>query len=125
MAVIGECDVRRFQITMDDALLMRGLQHFGDLLGNRERLIDGDRPTRDPFVQALAVHEFEHEELRAVGFVDAMNLRDVHMIQRGKDLCFAPEACQAFRIVREGVRQDLQCDFAPELGVAGAVDLAL
>ena len=46
------------------------------------------------------------------------------MIERGKDLRFTCEAREAFRIVRETVRQDFQRDVAPELRVARPVDLA-
>ena len=41
-------DVRGLQIPMDHPGLMRGLQRLGDLLGDRQRLIQGDRPLREP-----------------------------------------------------------------------------
>ena len=46
-AVRAHLDVRRFQIAMDDALLVRGFERFGDLLRDRQRLVDRDRPARD------------------------------------------------------------------------------
>ena len=46
------------------------------------------------------------------------------MIERREDLCFALEARQPVRILREPVGQDLQGDLAAELRIAGAIDLA-
>ena len=42
----------------------------------------------------------------------------------GEDLGFPLEAGQAIRIIREGLRQDLQRDVSVELGIAGAIHLA-
>ena len=36
---------------MNDPLLMRGLQGFGDLLGNRQRFVNGDWPLLDALRQ--------------------------------------------------------------------------
>jgi hypothetical protein len=93
-------DIRRLQIPMNDALLMRGLEGLRDLLGDAERLIDGNRPARDALIQTLAV-EFEHEELRVVGLLEAVDLPDLWMIERREDLGFTTEASHAFGIVGE------------------------
>ena len=37
-------DVRRLQIAVDDPLLVRRLERLGDLPGDRQRLVDGNRP---------------------------------------------------------------------------------
>ena len=83
---------------MDYSLLVSGLQRLRNLLGDAERLIDGDRTTRDPPVQALAVNEFEHEELRPVRLVQPVNLCDVRMVEGSKHLCFAAKAREPFGI---------------------------
>ena len=83
-----------------------------------------DWSARDPFVEALAVDEFEHEELHTVVFVEAVDRTDVRMIERSEDLRFALEAGKALWIVREGVRQNLQRHLATEFGVFRAIDLA-
>ena len=53
--------------------------------------------------------------------LDAVDLRDVRMIERGEHLGFASEPCQPLRIAREGVGEDLQRDDAIELGIARTV----
>jgi hypothetical protein len=81
MAVLGQGDVRGLEVPMDDSFFVRGFECLRDLLSDRERLIDGDRPMCNALVQALTVNELEHEELRAVGFFEAVNLGDVRMIE--------------------------------------------
>jgi len=53
---------------VDDALLMRGLKSFGDLLGNEQRFIDGNRPFRDTVSERLAFDQLHDECAKAVGF---------------------------------------------------------
>ena len=55
---------------------------------------------------------------------EAVDLRDVRVIERGERLRLAVEARQTVGIERELGGQDLQGDVAPELGIAGAVHLA-
>ena len=55
---------------------------------------------------------------------EAVDRRDVGMVEGGEHLRFSAEPCDAITIKREGVRQDLQRDIAIELGVARAIDLA-
>ena len=77
----------------------------------------GIGPSCDAPIQALAVHEFQHEKLLTVGFVQPVDRADVRMIERGQDLRFTTEAGDALGIVGEGVGKELQSDVAPELRV--------
>ena len=49
---------------------------------------------------------------------------NVGVVQRGQDLRFALEACEAFGIVREGIGEDFQRDVASEPGVARPIDFS-
>src|SRR5436190_10426860 len=53
-----------------------------------------------------------------------MNLRDILMVKRGKDLGFTSESSETIRIGSEQRGQDLQRNVATELRIAGAVDLS-
>ena len=81
---------------MDDALLVRSLERFGDLLRDGLGFRDGERPARDDLQQVLALDQFHHEGVdvcRAVRRFDhAVDLRDVRVIQRGERLRFADES---------------------------------
>ena len=110
---------------MDDSSLMRRLQCLGDLLRNRERLIDGDRPLRDPVCQRRPFDQLQDERPRPLGLLDAVDGGDVRVVEAGEDLRLPLEPGETLRIAGEGVRQDLQRDLAVELGVGGLPDLAL
>ena len=47
-AVGPHLDVRGLQIAVDDPLLVRRFERLGDLLRDRQRLVERDRPARDP-----------------------------------------------------------------------------
>ena len=73
--------------------------------------------------QVLALDELHDQRAHAAGFLEAVNVRDVRMIQRGEGLGFAGETRQPIGVVRERVGQDFEGDVAIELRVAGAIDL--
>ena len=77
---------------MDDPLLVRGFERLRDLPRDRQRLVERDRSTRDPLRQIVAVDQFHHERLDAVGVLQPVDGRDVRMIQRREDFRFTLEA---------------------------------
>ena len=123
-AVRPHFDVRGLEIAMNDALLVRRFERLGDLPGDLQPLVDRDWPSRNPLRQVLAFDEFHHQRTGTVGFFETVDVRNVGMIQCREGLRFAREPCQAFRIVRERVRQDFDCDVAIQPGVARAKHFA-
>ena len=65
---------------MDNPLLVRGLQRFGDLRRNGEGLLDRDRPLRDPVGECRALDELHHQPSDAVRLFQAVNGRDVRVV---------------------------------------------
>src|SRR5437763_1964310 len=100
---------------MDDSLLMCSFERLRDLLRDGERLVDGNRSACDAAIETLAVHEFQHEELLAVRFVQPVDRADVRMVEGGEDLRLTPESSEPLGVVRERVRQDLQRNISTEL----------
>jgi hypothetical protein len=84
---------------MDDALLVRGFERFGDLLRDRECVIERDRAAADALRQVLALDQLHHERV----VFDAVDCRDVRMIERRQHLRFAREAREAIGVEREGL----------------------
>ena len=72
----------------------------------------------------FALDELHHERRVPTELLEAVDLRDVWMIQRRQDLRFPSETGQTVGVGRERVRKDLQRDVAIERRVARAVDLA-
>jgi hypothetical protein len=58
------------------------------------------------------------------GLLHPVERRDVRMIEGSEHLRFALESRDAIRIERERFRQHLDGDFAAELRIARAIDLA-
>ena len=123
-AVSPDLDVRGLQITMNDALFVSGLQCFSDLPRDGERFIDPDGAPRDPIRERGSVHELQHERAYAVGLFEAVNMRDVRMIEGGECFRFALEPREPFGVARERLRQDLQRHITIQLRVARAIHLA-
>ena len=63
LAVRRELDVGGLQVAVDDALLVRLLERLGDLLRDRERLVDRDRAALQPLGEVLAGDELHREEV--------------------------------------------------------------
>jgi hypothetical protein len=74
--------------------------------------------------QGLARRQFHRQDQLAPVLLEAVDGRDVGVVEGRQHLGLAPEAGQAFGVPGEIVGQDLQGDLAVELGVAGQVDLA-
>lgn len=66
------------------------------------------------------LNQFENQR----ALFHTVNDGDIGVIERRQNLRFPLKACQPLRIVREGIGQNLDGDFAIELGVGGAIDFA-
>jgi hypothetical protein len=73
--VAAQRDVGRFQITMDDSLLVRDREGFGNLPRDRYRLVDRYRSALEAIGERLAFDEFENEELRRSGLIEPVDSR--------------------------------------------------
>ena len=58
-------DIGRLEIAMDDALVVRRLERFGDLPRHRQRIGEPQRTVFDPFCQRVAFDQLEHQRLPA------------------------------------------------------------
>ena len=77
--------------------------------------------------EVLALHEFHHEGMDVRGLIlfdDAVDLRDVRVVERREHLRLAREPRDALRIMRDDVRQDLDGDITVQLRIARAIHLA-
>ncbi len=111
---------------MDDAALVRRFQGARDIDRDRQRLDDGHR-SRGEAIGECAAFDKLHDERPAIGAVhllEAVDLRDVRVIERGEELSLAPKPREACRIGRHIVGQHFQRIVASELEVARAPDLA-
>jgi hypothetical protein len=124
-----DLDVGRFQIAMDDALLVRGIQRIDNLccepnhVGQRQRSAPCDAVR-----QRFAVDQFEDQRddraLLAGRVFHAIDRADVGMGQCRERLRFALESRSPAGVGGEFGRQYFDRDFASQPSVVRAVDLA-
>ena len=58
---VAHFDVGRFQIAVDDALLVRRFQSLGNLPRDRQRLVERDRALRDAVGQRRPLDQLQHQ----------------------------------------------------------------
>jgi hypothetical protein len=109
---------------VDDPALVRVLDPFDDLPGDRERLVDRHRAALQPLLEGVAVDELHDEEPDADDLVVAVDGRDVGVVERGEDLGFALEAGEPLGVRGERGRKELDRDVATEGRVGRLPDLA-
>jgi hypothetical protein len=107
---------------MDDALLVRGLEGLGNLLRNRQRLINRDGPLRNTVCERGPFNEFHDERMNARGFLEAVDLRNVRVIQGRERLRFPLEPRQPLGFVRKRVGQNLDGNLSTKIGVIRSAD---
>src|SRR5579862_1577675 len=109
---------------MDNALVMRGLKGVGHLTCDGQHIGHWHRPACDVRGEILTLHEFHHDGANILCFLEAVNVRDVRMVERGQGLGLAREPREAFRVVGKNARHDLDGNVSIELRVPGAIHLA-
>ena len=121
-AVRRDLHVRRLQVAMDDALLVRRFERVDHLACNAKRR---DKRKPGPLLrERLAFDELEDQKSCGAGFLEAVDDRDIGVIQRRKDLGLALKARQSVWIGREQLGKHLDRDVAIQLRIARPVDLA-
>jgi hypothetical protein len=100
---------------VNDSFFMRSFQCIGDLSGVVEGSLNGERR-----FERCPRHQFHHQ--RAI--LNAVDLRNIGMVQRRKNFGFAFKPRQALRVLRECIGQNLDRYTAFQLVVACAIHLA-
>jgi hypothetical protein len=123
-AVRANLDVRRFEIAMDDSLLVRGLECFGNLLRDGQRLFERDRSMRDAVRQRGPLDQFHHQHRQAVDRFEPVDLRDIRVVQGGEHARFPGKSRQPRATVRDLASQDFERDLSLQRPVASSIDVA-
>jgi hypothetical protein len=77
---------------MDDPLLVRGCKSLRELLSDGECFVDWDGPLGDPIGEGRSLDQFHHERADAVRLFQAVDVRDVGVIERRQQFRLALEA---------------------------------
>jgi hypothetical protein len=82
-SIFGEEQVVRFQVTMDDAFLVRCCQPARDLLGKFNRLAYRHGTGAQTIPKRLAFQKLGHDIGRALVLAEVVNGQNVGMVQSG------------------------------------------
>ena len=105
-------------------MLVRLLERLRDLERDDGGLLHRDGAALDAIGERVTGHQLHHQRGGALALLEAVDRRDVRMVERGEDLRLAREARHVVGVVGERRGQHLERDVAMELRVVGAVDLA-
>ena len=117
-------DVRRFEIAMNDSLLVRCFECIRDLLRDRQGFVEWNGSTLDALRQVGALDQFHHEGGEVGCFLEAIDGPDVRMVESREDFGFSLKARQTFRIGGHRGGQDLERDGPLEIDVNCTIDLS-
>ena len=117
-------DVRRFQIAVDDPLLVRRFEGLGDLPRDRQRFVQRNGTFSDAVSQRRPFHQLHDQRDGAVRLFEPVNVGDVRMVQGREDFRFTSKSGEPLGISGERGRQHLDGNLALEVRVSGAIHLA-
>jgi hypothetical protein len=118
-AVGAHHDVRRLDVTVNDAGGVCRLERVDHTFGDRAHACRRERPAFGHLPQGLARHEL-HDEIPA-GLVDVVNRDDVLVLQARRSASLAKEALPILGARVDCRVKDLHGDVTAEHGVVGAV----
>ena len=124
MAVVRQEDVLRFEITVDDSLVVRRRETARDLRGVLDRPADGHRSAVGALPERLALEELGHDERRSRVRAHVVHRQDVGMIQRRGGARFALEPRQPVAVLGKRRGDDLDGNVTCKARIARPVDLA-
>jgi len=120
-ALLGEEEVLRLQVAMDDAFLVRGREALRELQGVAVRLMHRQSSFPQSLAQCDPVQQLGDDVRAALVRPDIVHVEDVGVIERAGGARFLFEAAQLSLIVQAG-GEHLDGDVAPELAVVGDED---
>ena len=121
MSPLGDKDVRRLDVAVNDPLCMGGVERVRDLDGKRENEFGFHRTPGDPMLQRHAIQELHGDERLPVLIVNFVDGADVGVVQSGSRLCLAPKTRQRLRVMSDIFGQEFQGDETSKLGILSLV----
>ena len=115
VALAGEHDVLRLQITMDDAGLVRLCERIGQLTGDLKGFLQRQPSTSEQLPEGGAVDELHHDEELAVELPEVVDRDDPRVIQCGRRSRFVLKAPERARVGEASTPRTLMATCRPSL----------
>src|SRR5262245_56970430 len=109
---------------MDDAALVSRIERIDNLTRDRHGLRWRHWTTHDAIGERRTFYELHHQRPDGASVFQAVNVRDVLVVQRRQRSCFTREPGESFLLACDVFREDLDGHVATEFQVASAIDLA-
>ena len=123
-AVLGQHDVARLQIAVDDARIVRDGQAVGDLAGDLDHARGLQPLPLDRAVERLTGDELHDDERPAVQLADVVDGDDIRVVEQGRQPGLTREALGRDVVRRQLVRHELDRDEPAQPRIARLVDLS-
>ncbi len=124
MLALGDEEVGRLDVAVDDAAPVRRLEGVGDLPRQRHDTRGGHRAVLDEVTHGHALEALHDDEGLPLVLAEFVNGADVRVLKRGGEAGLSAESAQPLTRGRRLGMEDLDRDLAPEPGVLGAMHLA-
>ena len=123
VVLLAEQDVRRFDVAMDEAMAVGGVERPAELRHDAGRPLGSEAPLgADERAQVGPVDVAHDDEQHAVVLARVVDGEDVGVLDRGGGLGLGHEALAKVRVVGEARADDLQRDGSLEAELRRAVD---
>ncbi len=122
VAALGNENVCGLNVAMNDSSHMRRIQRIGYLNCKTEQHFTFNWLAADALFQRHAIQIFHGDETQIAVSADLVERANVGMVQCRRRARLAAKSLQSLRIARQLVRQKLQRDKSPELGVLGLIN---
>ena len=90
----GDEDVGGFDVAVDDARAMRGVQRVGNLDAHVEHRVQAQRTRGEPILQRRPLQILHDDERSPVLLADVVDRADIRVVQRRRGLRFPREPAQ-------------------------------
>ncbi len=95
-----EQNVARFDVSMQNAVLMRVMNCAGQLGDQFRRMPDRHRLAPDYFVKLAAFDELHAEVAGAIALAHFVNRNDAWMVEAGRGFCFPAKALECASVAQ-------------------------
>ena len=109
---------------MDDAARVRAAHPVGNLVGDTGALGETERSARDEVGEGRTVHQLHDDRARSAEILEAVDGRDVRVVERREQPCLALEADATLGARAHAFGQHLDRDVTVQPTIGGAIDLA-
>ena len=122
-AIVVEENVARFDVAMEQAAMVGGIEAGGDAGTNGEHIrFRHFTELGDAVIKAAAFKQFHHEIILATVFGEGIDLRDIVMVDGGGGARFTGERLDELRVAGKFWTEDFDSNVPVELEINAFVD---